>query len=89
MTENSIDHNIMPTNERPVRQGGLMRCCLATLAEETAPSTIGSVLSCKHEEDTENKNMIVAPDGVWEWNRPLSDKELTDWYQQAHEEEES
>lgn len=60
----------VPANERPVRIGGLFRCCLATLAESTEPSDIGSVLSCVYESNRDNRNMIVAADGVWEWNRP-------------------
>lgn len=52
-----------------VRQGGLMRCCLATLAEYDGPCEIGTTLSCKYEGNPDNKNMIIASDGVWEWNR--------------------
>jgi len=61
---------VLPANERYVRQGGLMRCCLGTLAESTAPSTIGSTLTCKYEGKPNGQQMIVAMDGVWEWNRP-------------------
>lgn len=59
----------VPAKERRVRHGGLMRCCLATLAESIEPSHVGSTLSCKYEDDPNNQNMIVADDGVWEWNR--------------------
>lgn len=64
------DAPVKPANERPLRHGGLMRCCIATVAESTEPSEVGTVLSCKYESDPDNQNMIVAPDGVWEWNRP-------------------
>jgi hypothetical protein len=62
--------NKVPANERYVRQGGLMRCCLGTLAECQEPSEIGTVLSCKYESNPDNQQMIVAADGVWEWNYP-------------------
>lgn len=54
-------------NERPVRHGGLMRCCLYTLTETTSPSRVGTVLDCMYEPEG-NGNLIVAPDGVWQWN---------------------
>lgn len=57
-----------PANERQVRMGGLMRCCLATLADTTTESAVGTTLSCKYESDPNNEQMIVAADGVWEWN---------------------
>jgi hypothetical protein len=55
-------------NLRRVRQGGLMRCCLSTICESIADTQVGSVLSCKYESDPNNEQMIVAADGVWEWN---------------------
>lgn len=58
----------VPANQRRVRIGGLFRCCLATLGESDAPSVVGTVLSCKYESNPDNGNMIVATDGVWEWN---------------------
>lgn len=58
-----------PANERMVRQGGLMRCCLATLAATTTESQVGTTLSCQYEGDRKDQ-MIVATDGVWEWNHP-------------------
>lgn len=60
----------VPANQRRVRQGGLMRCCLGTIAESEEPSKVGTVLSCKYERDPDNENMIVALDGVWEWTGP-------------------
>lgn len=59
---------VLPANKRPVRPGGLMRCCLGTLTEADTPSEVGTVLSCKYE-NPENENMIVAADGIWQWNR--------------------
>lgn len=59
----------LPANERPVNIGGLFRCCLATLDGSTAPSVVGTVLSCAYEADPENQKMIVNAGGVWEWNR--------------------
>lgn len=69
MTTINAGDEPVPANERMVRQGGLMRCCLGTLAESTEPSAIGTVLDCKYEA-AGNAQMIVAPDGVWEWNHP-------------------
>lgn len=51
-------------NERRIRIGGLMRCCLQTISECTAIVGPGSVLSCRFCSDS----MRVARDGVWEWN---------------------
>ncbi len=59
----------MKANERYLRQGGLMRCCIATLAETAYETEVGDVLSCRYENDPDNQNMVVAADGVWEWNR--------------------
>lgn len=61
------DQKVMPANERRVRHGGLMRCCLGTLAESTIPSEPGTILDCQYEAEG-NKQMRVAADGVWEWN---------------------
>jgi hypothetical protein len=57
-----------PANERRVRAGGLMRCCLATLAASAAITSAGSVMQCAYSEDRSH-SMRVAADGVWEWNR--------------------
>jgi hypothetical protein len=55
-----------------VRHGGLMRCCLQTLDEKMqelgALPEKGTVLPCRYHDD--NGGMILADDGVWEWNRP-------------------
>lgn len=59
-----------------VRQGGLMRCCLATLQEAaeagTLPWQVGEAkLDCQFEEPG-NAQMRLAADGVWEWNSPFT-----------------
>lgn len=54
----------MPTNQRSIRGGGLMRCCTGTYAENTDPSKVGDNLPCRWC----SSSMRVAPDGVWEWN---------------------
>jgi len=46
-----------------------MRCCLGTLAECTEEVEPGRILDCKYEPPG-NANMILAVDGIWEWNRP-------------------
>lgn len=62
---------LIPANERRVRQGGLMRCCLATIGNSTELSKAGTTLSCEFEsDDPDNQKMIVGDDGIWEWNRP-------------------
>ena len=69
MSESTDDlGQAMPANQRPVRPGGLMRCCLGTLADSVEETTPGSIMSCKAE-PPDNQNMIVAVDGIWEWNR--------------------
>jgi len=59
--------------EYEVRIGGLMRCCLQSLhlaaSEMDEAPPIGTTISCIHEEDPDNQNMILADDGVWEWNK--------------------
>ena len=58
----------LPANKRWVRQGGLMRCCLATIGETETETKVGDTLDCKYEPEG-NANLIVANDAVWEWNR--------------------
>jgi len=51
-----------------IRHGGLMRCCLLTLDDYLAAGGTeksGTVLPCAYC----RSSMIVAADGVWEWNR--------------------
>lgn len=55
-------------NKRFLRHGGLMRCCILTVAEATHPTRVGDVLDCVYEPEG-NANLVVAADGVWEWNR--------------------
>jgi hypothetical protein len=59
----------VPANQRYVRQGGLMRCCLGTIAESEELTKIGDILDCKYQKPG-NQQMRVAIDGVWEWNHP-------------------
>lgn len=63
-----LDDEPVPASERRVRTGGLMRCCLHTVGNSEEPSSIGTVLDCEFEE-AGNARMVVAADGVWEWNR--------------------
>jgi hypothetical protein len=66
MSENQsvTTHKLSDTT---ISHGGLMRCCLATIAElpdtEYADETI---IDCKHE-GVGNKNIILK-NGVWQWN---------------------
>lgn len=57
--------------EYRVYQGGLMRCCLATLDDFMAttehPPKEGDILHCAYHGD--NGGMIFR-DGAWHWNRP-------------------
>lgn len=59
------DDSVVATNERPIRPGGLMRCCTGTYVETTDPTKVGDVLPCKYC----SSSMVVARDGVWEWNQ--------------------
>lgn len=56
----------VPTNKRRFRHGGLMRCCTGTLAETDDMSDIGSVQKCHY---CTSGIMVVAPDGVWQWDQ--------------------
>lgn len=58
----------IPANERFIRIGGLMRCCVATVQESLEPTVPGTVMDCKYEHPG-NENLRVADDGIWEWNR--------------------
>ena len=60
--------------ETLVNQGGLMRCCLASLADwidarrdETAIP--GTLASCAYEQPRSNDRMILGKDLTWRWNR--------------------
>lgn len=67
MTDATVD--VKPTSQRLVRHGGLMRCCLLTIATSDEPSTVGSTLECVYENNG-RPAMVVAADGVWEWVGP-------------------
>lgn len=53
-----------------LRIGGVMRCCIATLADyegidgEGVEMSEGTVLPCKY-----CKSSLIVRDGAWEWNR--------------------
>lgn len=52
-----------------INQGGLMRCCLATIdnLDQSVDYPDHTVIDCKYEK-MENKNIVLI-DGVWRWNR--------------------
>jgi len=53
--------------ETTVHQGGLMRCCLATLSDHVNDEAeVGDTLGCDYEADDEPK-MILGNDYVWRW----------------------
>jgi len=58
-----------------VRHGGLMRCCLASLAaamvEAVKPPKEGDKLKCKYCKDEYG---MVFRDGAWEWAKPSIDR---------------
>lgn len=56
-----------------VHQGGLMRCCLATLGDfiNEKPDQIiyeGDVLNCRYEKNQTEPKMVYHK-GAWRWNR--------------------
>lgn len=55
-----------------INQGGLMRCCIASIheyvmprAETVAPPVL--VISCLYEGEGDSENIILEK-GVWRWN---------------------
>lgn len=58
----------VPANERRVNHAGLMRCCLASVAENDELTVVGSVMDCKYE-PADNEQLIVDAGGVWVWNK--------------------
>jgi len=73
-------HTGAPGDEQTyqVRQGGLMRCCLLTLAEfYKEPADImgfeveGQILPCRH-----CSSSMIFVEGAWEWNKAKTDYEL-------------
>lgn len=59
-----------PTGTYQLRPGGLMRCCTKSLddylVEHGVEQPIGTVVACKW---CSNYGAVLAPDGVWQWNR--------------------
>lgn len=51
---------------KTIYHGGLMRCCLQTLAEYTGTEEIGTKIGCKFHKDPNEPVMIVTWRG-WEW----------------------
>ena len=55
-------------NERRIRHGGLMRCCIASIYEYEGPQEPGkTVIGCKYHADKDKPMARLADDGVWEW----------------------
>lgn len=69
MSSGTLEPDEVPANERRVRQGGLMRCCIGTIDDSTEPTRVGTTLSCKYEPPDRATTMVVALDGIWEWQR--------------------
>lgn len=59
----------VPGRDRGARIGGLMRCCLATIAHHGELTSVGDTLGCLYADGDPLHRMVVAPDGVWEWDR--------------------
>jgi hypothetical protein len=53
----------MRTNDRRVNTGGLMRCCLETIATTEAETDVDSVLDCRYC----SSQMKVGEDELWHW----------------------
>ncbi len=56
----------MSVELKPIRSGGLMRCCIATLAEhagEALSEAEGTVIPCNY-----CSSSMRVRDGAWEWN---------------------
>lgn len=57
--------------EYRVRIGGLLRCCLQSLAEamevSITPPTEGDLHLCKYGKNSVPE--LIFKDGVWQWNR--------------------
>ncbi len=49
--------------KRPLRIGGVMRCCVATLNQTMVTELEGETLECKH-----CSNRLVVRNGMWEWD---------------------
>lgn len=58
----------MKVDETRIEQGGLMRCCIQTIAE-LGPNTDypdGTIIDCKYEKAGNKSLMFLS--GVWRWN---------------------
>lgn len=55
----------MKGNERRIRIGGLLRCCIATVHEIDAMTKPGDIRECNY---CHKPSLRVGDDGVWEWN---------------------
>lgn len=75
-------HNGAPGDEQKyfVRQGGLMRCCLLSLATwhkqvgmepAVSPAKEGDILPCLH-----CSSSMIFKEGAWEWNKAKTDYTL-------------
>lgn len=59
-----------------VDQGGLMRCCLATISDYLSVHSAetpqpGLILDCKFQKPG-NAQIILDQNSIWRWNRPDS-----------------
>ena len=50
---------------KTIRHGGIMRCCVQTIAEDKGPDVEGRTLACKYESSVEPT--VIYRDGAWEW----------------------
>ena len=57
----------MKANERRVAIGGLMRCCLRSIADSEEETEVGSTMVCRW---CTAGAMRVEEDGVWHWDHP-------------------
>lgn len=59
----------MKSADTRVNHGGLMRCCLQSLAlwcDENPEVDDGTKVGCRYEKDP-NKPVMVLQDGTWHW----------------------
>jgi hypothetical protein len=56
----------IPANERSIRIGGLLRCCIASIQKSVRPSEPGTYLDCQWCKG----EMVVDEGGAWRWVRP-------------------
>ena len=66
---------IKPKPDRiPFNQGGLMRCCIATLADHEGDESDGTKLECKY-----CGNPMHVVDGCWAWDRATAMNDDGKW----------